>query len=48
LRGVEFRGVGEYFDEAAGKASEKAAWGVIGKAAAEHLQNVLGGLDRAD
>jgi hypothetical protein len=48
LRGAEFRGVGEYFDETAGDASEKAAWGVVGEAAAKHLQNVLGGLDRVD
>ena len=32
------------FGETAGKATEKGAWGVLGKAAAEHLQNVLGGL----
>jgi len=44
LRGLEFRGVGEDLDETAGKATEKGAWGVLGKAAAEHLQNVLGGL----
>jgi hypothetical protein len=43
LRRVEFPGVGEDLDETSGKASEKAAWGVFGKAAAEHLQDVLGG-----
>jgi hypothetical protein len=48
FEGAEFRGVGEYFDETAGDASEKAAWGVVGEAAAKHLQNVLGGLDRVD
>jgi len=32
------------FGETAGKATEKGAWGVLGKAASEHLQNVLGGL----
>jgi hypothetical protein len=40
--GGEFRGVGEDFAETAGKASEKAAWRVFGKAAAVHLQDVLG------
>ena len=30
------------FGETAGKATEKGAWGVLSKAAAEHLQNVLG------
>jgi len=44
LRRVEFLGFGEDLDETASKASEKAAWGVLGKTAAEHLQNVLGGL----
>ena len=41
---VEFPGRGEDLDEAVGKATEKAARGVLGMAAAEHLQNLLGGL----
>jgi hypothetical protein len=44
LRRIEFSGVGEELDEATGNASEKAAWRVCGKAAPEHLQNVLSGL----
>jgi hypothetical protein len=48
LRWVEFPGVGEDLDETSGKASENAAWGIFGKAAAEHLQNVLSGLERVD
>ena len=48
LRWVEFPGVGEDLDETAGKASENAACGIFGKAAAEHLQNVLSGLERVD
>ena len=42
---VKFPGFDEDLDETAGKAPEQAAWGVFGKAAAEHLQNVLGGLE---
>jgi hypothetical protein len=48
LRRVEFPGVGEDLDETSGKASEKTAWGVFGKAAVEHLQDVLGGFLRVD
>jgi hypothetical protein len=33
---MEFRGVGEDFDETAGEASEK-AWRFFGKGAAEHF-----------
>jgi hypothetical protein len=44
LRGVDFRGVGEDLEEAAGNTRQKAAWGVLGKGAAEHFQNVLGEL----
>jgi hypothetical protein len=44
LRWGKSGGFGEDFGETAGKATEKGAWGVLGKAASEHLQNVLGGL----
>jgi hypothetical protein len=42
LRGVEFPGFGEDLDDAIGKATEKAARGIVGNAAAVHFQNVLG------
>ena len=40
---VELPGFGKDLDDAIGKAIEKAAGGIIGNAAAVHLQNVLGG-----
>ena len=48
MRRAELPGFGEDLDEAVGKAAEKAACGVLGKAAAKHLQNVLGGLEGVD
>jgi len=43
LRWVEFAGFGEDLGKASGQASEKAACGMIGNAAAIHFQNMLGG-----
>jgi hypothetical protein len=48
LRRIEFPGFAEDLDDAVGKAIKKAARGIVGNAAAVHLQKVLGGRQGTD